>query len=72
MCHIIVCAKHSHDFKDRIVATKVEISFTFCALLAIDVKKYQNLMFQLSSYSLQFLFFTKFICDYIRKRIEVQ
>ena len=71
MCHIIVCAKHSHDFKDRIVATKVEISFTFCALLAIDVKKYQNLMFQLSSYSLQF-FFTKFICDYIRKRIEVQ
>ena len=70
MCHIIVCAKHSHDFKDTIVATKVKISFTFCALLAIDVKKYQNLMFQLSSYSLQF--FTKFICDYIRKRIEVQ
>ena len=72
MCHIIVCAKHSHDSKDTIVATKVKISFTFCALLAIDVKKSQNLMFQLSSYSLQF--FTKFICDYIniRKRIEVQ
>ena len=39
MCHIIVCAKHSHDSKDTIVATKVKISFTFCALLAIDVKK---------------------------------